>query len=177
MMRDIDSQKYGHVALFLHWLMAALIIFNIAAAKLTEDLSRETRGVWMYQHKAVGTLILGLIIWRLIWRLTHDVPPLPATTSRLNVFLAHAGHWTLYGLMIFVPLTGFVKELVRGRDIGLWLFDLQSPFTSDVATAKIFGSLHDLAGNITMFLVAGHIIMAIVHQYYLRDKLINRMMP
>jgi len=25
--------------------------------------------------------------------------------------------------------------------------------------------------------VAGHIIMAIVHQYYLRDKLINRMMP
>ena len=176
-MRDIDTQKYGRVALFLHWLMAGLIIFNIGAAKLTEDLSRETRGQWMYQHKAVGTLILGLIIWRLIWRLTHDVPPLPHNISKLNRVLAHAGHWTLYGVMIFVPLTGFLKELVRGRDIGLWLFDLQSPFSSDIATAKIFGSLHDLTGNITMFLVAGPIIMVLFHQYYLRDKLTNRMMP
>jgi len=176
-MRDIDNQKYGLVALSLHWLMAALIIFNIASAKLTEDLTRETRGLWMYQHKAVGTLILALIIWRLIWRLTHDVPPLPANSSNLAVFLAHAGHWTLYGLMVFVPLTGFVKELLRGRDIGLWLFNLPSPFTSDVVTSKLFGDMHDISGNITMILVAGHIIAALGHHYYLRDKLINRMMP
>ena len=176
-MRDIDHQKYGWVALSLHWLMAALIIFNIAAVKLTEDMSRESRQFWSYQHKAVGTLVLILIIWRLIWRLTHDVPPLPADTSKLNIFLAHAGHWTLYGLMVFVPLTGFLKELVRGRAIGLWLFDLQSPFANDVATSRLFGSVHDLAGNITMFLVAGHIIAALYHQYYLKDRLINRMVP
>jgi superoxide oxidase len=176
-MRDIDNQKYGRVALALHWLMAGLIIFNIASAKFTEDLTREVRSQWLYQHKAIGTILLGLIIWRLIWRLTHEVPPLPSGTTKINLLLAHAGHWTLYGLMIFVPLTGFVKELLRGRDIGLWIFTLPSPFTSEIATSKYLGSLHDVSGNIIMFLVAGHVLMALYHQYFLRDNLINRIAP
>ena len=176
-MRDIENQKYSGMAMFLHWVMALMIIANIAIIKYMQTLPRAEKGPYYYQHEAIGTTVLILILWRLYWRLTHKPPALPASTTGLAALAAHAGHWTLYGMMILVPLTGFLQVSLYGSPIGLWLFSIPSQFTADKVLAKSFSGFHDILGNLLMFLVAGHFVFALIHQFYKRDKLISRMMP
>ena len=176
-MSDIENQKYSGVAMALHWLMAILIIFNLASAKLTEGLSRDIRGLLMYQHRALGVVLLALILWRLYWRLTHKVPPLPAHTTPLSALAAHAAHWTLYATMVILPVTGIMGELTRGRSLGLWVVNIASPFAGDAAMGKLFRQTHGLIGNVMIALVTIHILAALYHQFVKRDHLIARLMP
>ncbi len=176
-MRDIENQKYSSVAMFLHWLMALMIIANIAIVKYMQTLPRADRSSYFYLHEAIGTTVLALIVWRLYWRLTHKPPVLPASTTGLAALAAHAGHWSLYAMMVLVPLTGFLQVTLRGRPIGMWLFTIPSPFTANADLAKTFSGFHDTLGNLLIFIVAGHIVFALLHQFYKRDKLISRMMP
>ncbi len=176
-MQDIENQKYSGMAMALHWLMALMIIGNIAIVKYMHTLPRDARGAYYYQHEAIGTTVLVLILWRLYWRLTHRPPALPASTTGVAALAAHAGHWTLYGMMVLVPMTGFLQVSLAGRPIGMWLFSITSPFTPDAALAKSFNGFHDILGNLLMFLVAGHILFALMHHFYKRDGLLSRMVP
>lgn len=175
-MQDFEGQKYSTVAKALHWIMAALIIANIGIAKYMENLPREQRSGWLYQHKAIGTLVLLLIIWRLYWRFTHKPPALDASTPPLMAFAAHAAHWTLYAMMVLVPLSGFLQNALRGRDVGMWIVTIPAFLGENRDVAKIFSSTHDIVGNLMMLLVIFHIVAALYHQFFKRDGLINRML-
>ena len=64
-MRDIENQKYSGMAMFLHWVVALMIIANIAIIKYMQTLPRAEKGPFYYQHEAIGTTVLILILWRL----------------------------------------------------------------------------------------------------------------
>jgi len=175
-MLDIENQKYNRVAMALHWLMAALIIFNIASMKFTDFMPREWKSFLRYQHQAVGVILLALIVWRIVWRFTHKVPPLPSDMSPMQVLASRVMHWSLYALMVVVPFTGLMRELTRGRGVGVWLFTIPTPFLDNRELSRTyFGGPHNLLGNVIMFLVAAHILAALYHQFVRRDQLINRM--
>ena len=52
-----ERSSYSSIAIWLHWIIAILIIANIGIAELTEDLSREARGPYMDVHKAFGITV------------------------------------------------------------------------------------------------------------------------
>ncbi len=78
-----DRLRYTHIAMLLHWVIALLIIANIAlglsAALLPSSILSDT-GVRMVinTHKSIGITVLGLAILRVLWRLKHRPPPLPS---------------------------------------------------------------------------------------------------
>lgn len=78
--------KYSKTAILLHWLIAILIVANVALATLSEDLPRAARAAYMDPHKAIGISILTLSVLRLLWRLGHRPPPPSASIVGL------AGH-------------------------------------------------------------------------------------
>ena len=174
---DIDGQKYGSVAAALHWIMAALVIALIALGKLVDVFPKSYEPFIVETHKAVGVIVLLLALFRLTWRLTHRVPPLPSGTPFWQVFAAHGAHWTFYALMLILPVSGIAWQFLRGRGNDFWLFAINSPFVDDRAAAKLYSQTHRLLGDVILILVIVHIAAALYHQFFRRDGLIFRMLP
>lgn len=99
--------RYSTVAIILHWLIAAAIVFQIILAWRMDGKTPE--GFALVQlHKSVGITVLLLSLARLAWRLTHRPPALPAEMAAWEKVLAHVAHVGLYVIMIGMPITGWI---------------------------------------------------------------------
>ena len=68
--------QYGTPAKVLHWLIVALLVVQYAIGWLMPDIhGTMLPGNAMVTHISIGMTILGLIVVRLLWRLTHPVAP------------------------------------------------------------------------------------------------------
>ncbi len=103
MANDAASRmRYSNVAIFLHWAIAILILFNLFTGFFGESVPR---AVFAF-HISSGITILALTVIRIVWRLTHKPPPfLPIAVWERG--LAHGVHFCLYLAMLAAPLTGW----------------------------------------------------------------------
>lgn len=95
--------RYSAVAIFLHWTIAALILFNLVTGLFHEDFPRAVMAI----HISSGITILALSVVRVIWRLTHRAPPFVAGLQPWERGAAHVVHFCLYAAMLLVPLSGW----------------------------------------------------------------------
>lgn len=82
----------------------------------------------LYQwHKAVGVLLFLAFFVRIIWRLIshamQHIPALPAHFSYLEQWMAKFGHLSLYGLMLMMPLSGWVMVSASVYGLPTIVFD------------------------------------------------------
>ncbi|HEY2402619.1 MAG TPA: cytochrome b/b6 domain-containing protein, partial [Steroidobacteraceae bacterium] len=90
----------------LHWTMAVLILIMLfVGVGMVASLSPYHRLVSL--HEMVGVLILVLAAIRLINRLLHPAPPLPAEMPRGLQGIAHVSHYVLYFFMFAQPVLGW----------------------------------------------------------------------
>lgn len=110
------DRRYTRVAIWLHWAIAALIIYNIAIGFFNWDFGYEfthrpeNRGLMMLlvvSHFSAGLTVLALTVVRIVWRLLHEPPPYPAGMKPLERHAAHFAHFLLYAAMLLMPLTGW----------------------------------------------------------------------
>ena len=67
--------RYTNGAVFLHWLMALLVLAQVGLGFTFSLLPRGPLHTDLFLwHKTVGALILLLAIVRLVWRLSHRRP-------------------------------------------------------------------------------------------------------
>jgi cytochrome b561 len=177
--------RYTRVAILIHWVSAALLIFMlIFGEELMEagDEGGETLGGTFGPslHVSIGALILGLSLFRILWRLTHPAPALPATMKPYERLLSRLAHGAFYVLLIAIPLTGwlafggFVAEqpaVAATRLFGL-LPVPQAPFSFGGAK-----DLHEIGTNLMIALTALHLLAAIKHQFIDRDRIMRRILP
>ena len=84
---------YGRTARVLHWTMAVLVILMIAAGlTMTSDVDRALQDRLFIFHKGTGVILLLLIAFRIVWRIGHPAPPLPASVPPLQQFAASFTH-------------------------------------------------------------------------------------
>jgi len=148
---------YSTAQIALHWLIAVLIPLAWLSGEGAEDALDAVRDggtAGFVPHVAFGLAILALVTLRLVVRLSRGAPAAPGTPGSLPVLAAVWGHRLIYLLMIAVPLGG----------ISVWFLGLR------------VGGIHALAANFLMLVVLGHTLMALYHQYVLKDGLIRRMM-
>ncbi len=118
---DAGQQRYGRVAQALHWTIALLIVLQIPLGWYMGTI--EDRGVKRMlegRHISIGVTILLLTLARIGWTLTHRRPPLPAAMPGWERGLAHATHTLFYGLLLALPLSGWIMESVGRRPIPFW---------------------------------------------------------
>ena len=181
-----QTQRYGNTAITLHWVVAALMMVNVALG-LSADLVPDSvvRRV-IDTHKSIGITVLGLALLRLLWRLGHRPPPLPdyPRWERLAAHLAHAG---LYGVMFALPLTGWMHDSAWKdaaahpmRLFGVvpwprisWITAVE-PVRRE-ALHDLFGSWHTALGYVFYALFAAHLAGALKHQYVDRHPELQRM--
>ncbi len=167
--------RYSTVAMWFHWVIAALVILNLAIGLLHDALPGQS----MPLHKSIGLTVLALTAARVAWRLGHRPPPLPAHTPGWERGAAHATHWLLYLLMIAMPVTGWlmVSGSAQRRPLDWFgLFDL--PYLPVGAAAGGFGhEAHEILGWLMLALVVLHVGAALRHRLILRDRVLARMAP
>ena len=71
-------RRYSRTAMALHWLVAALIAVNVSLVYVVDHLPDEDVRPVIDTHKSIGNTVLGLALLRLLWRLAHRPPALPA---------------------------------------------------------------------------------------------------
>jgi cytochrome b561 len=171
------SDRYGPVAIALHWSTALLIVLAFGLGLTVDAFPKPWVGGVINAHALLGLAVLALTFFRFFWRLKHPAPAFPATFPPLMKLASHAGHMALYALMVLIPLIGIPTLLYRGRGLDFGLFQIASPFAR---TKEIFGPLtevHEIASYALIALAIGHALAAIYHQRVLRDGTLSRMLP
>ncbi|MGI6246979.1 MAG: cytochrome b/b6 domain-containing protein [Pseudochelatococcus sp.] len=189
-----SAARYTSVAIILHWIIALLVIAMAPMGwwmvdAIGDPASQQTAYQVFQLHKSIGFAILALTLVRLAWRLAHPAPAAPGGTQGWAIFLAHATHVAFYGLLIALPLTGWIY-VSAGWAVGVdrplnvatsWFGLLPIPhlpgFEGERAVA--FGAMgaHGLLVWGGVVLVAMHVGAALKHQFIDRDGVLARMVP
>ncbi len=103
-------QRYSRPAIWLHWIVAALIVGNTALGLYAEAAPDDWVRPLIDAHKSFGLTVLGLAVLRLSWRLSHTPPPLPANYRIWERTAASLAHGALYVLVFALPLTGWAHD-------------------------------------------------------------------
>ncbi|HEU4967495.1 cytochrome b [Sphingomonas sp.] len=176
-----SRSRYSGGAIAFHWAIALLIAVNIALALITDDWHGPARSAAIQIHKATGITILVLSIARLLWRLAHRPPPLPAELRLWEAVAARAVHRLFYALMIVLPLSGWLMVSASANRKPLnWygLFGLPYlPFEGDKAVRGFAHEAHEILGYTMMALIVLHVAAALKHHYSDRTRLLARMWP
>ncbi len=173
----MSQARYTRTAISLHWLIALLILAAFLLGSYMVDLRISPAKLQYYAwHKWLGITVLALATLRLLWRLTHRPPPLPASTPRWQVLAATAGHWALYLLLFAIPLSGWAYSSASGYPVVyLKLVQLPDWVPKDKALAAQMKLVHDWLTTVLMVVVAVHVIAAFKHHFVDRDGLLRRM--
>lgn len=175
---NTDS-KYGVIAQCLHWLIFVLIAGLLAVGFIMTEMENSPDKFKLYGlHKSAGIVVLTLAFFRLLWRLKNRVPILPNTLNALQKKLAHLGHYALYLLMFAMPISGWFMSSAAGFPVSVFgLFTLPDLLTPDKELGKQLAEVHELIGFTIIGLVSLHIIAALLHHFYYRDNVLQRMLP
>jgi cytochrome b561 len=91
----------------LHWTMAVMILAMLFIGVGMVSSVTERYSLLVAIHRPLGIAILLLVIVRIINRLRHAPPPLPAHMQWWERLAAKASHLVLYALMLLQPLVGW----------------------------------------------------------------------
>jgi cytochrome b561 len=177
MVRPVAGERYSSVAILFHWTIALLVIVNLIVGIGHERVP--ALRAWMPGHKAIGITVLALTLARLAWRLAHRPPALPASVPAGERRLAHAAHWTLYALMVLMPLSGWVMVSgPEGRRPLTWFGAFDIPYLPvGPAASDRAATAHGLLGWLMLALAVLHVAAALRHHLLLRDATLVRMAP
>lgn len=179
-------QRYTQVAAALHWVMALIIMANLAGGFVLDTLRASSdpefkalARTFIFIHKALGISVIVLTLVRIGWRLGHMPPQLPAHMTPLERRLSGAVHLGFYALMLALPLTGWAMSSARvnaGPVSMFGLFDVP-PLPVPGVFGGVFGQGHELLGWVMLAMLALHVLAVEKHQVLDRDDLIGRMLP
>lgn len=152
---------YSRSQIRLHWIAAVIVAAQfVLSGPMAAAWQQFTRtGQFQFHpliaaHVIGGVLVLVIALWRLLLRWRRGVPPLPEGEPAVLKLAAHATHWSLYALMILVPLSGAMA----------WFGGLGAA-----------AGAHVILKTLLLLLVALHIAAALFHQFVLKTGLMLRM--
>lgn len=153
---------YSTSQVLLHWIIAALIIFQLVFGESIKDYGHTLRDgevpstlVWLMGnlHIWVGVAVLALTLARLALRLTRAAPPAPALAAPLLLAM-RATYALFYALLLAAPVTGLVA----------WY-----------GGVHISGEIHEILKPVFIVLITLHVLAALWHRFVLKDDVMSRM--
>ena len=173
------KNHYTATAKALHWLMALMLFAMLALGFYMQGLPLSPEKLQLYSwHKWAGVTIFLLVLFRLAWRFTHRPPALPASMPKLMQLAAHAGHLALYGLMLAIPLSGWLMSSAKGfQTVWFGILPLPDLLAKDKALGDLLQTVHVSLNLLLLVVVVGHVGAALKHHFIDRDDILTRMLP
>jgi cytochrome b561 len=171
---------YDRIQRAFHWSMAAIIFTAIALGiwALYLDRNSPIKSSLLFVHKSLGLTVLILVIARVAYRLIVGPPPYKQPLRKFNQVGSMVAHWLLYGLMIFMPVTGYVFTGAGGHPLPFYgLFEWPSVVPKDKALSQLAGAFHYWGAWILCSVLAVHLSAVAWHHWAKRDEVLGRMLP
>ncbi len=171
--------RWGALSQLLHWLIAALIVVQVALGLIGAALPLGMpKLATLARHKSLGITILGLALIRLAWRALNPTPALPGNLEPYERRLARTTHASLYALLIALPLTGWIMSSARGFPVS-WFNVVQLPDLVARSTPLYHAMVrvHVLLAIALGLILTLHIAAVIKHHFVLKDDTLRRMLP
>lgn len=174
-----SEQRYGLVAVAMHWLVAAAVFgmfgLGLWMTGLTYYDPWYRLGPWW--HKGIGTVLLALVLARLAWRAAGPRPAHLPGHRPWERRTAAVTHGLAYLLLLALPVSGYLISTADGR--GLEVFDW---FVVPALPAFV-DNQEDVAGTVHLglawaliALAALHALGAFKHHFNDRDRTLLRML-
>jgi cytochrome b561 len=173
-----SADRYDRLTIVLHWLIAALVAGQWLGAHAIDwfpkgPLRVDARSLHILFGAIVGFLMIVRVAWRVGGgrRLLPEGPPLADLAAR-------AMKLALYGLILGVVAVGVALALTRGDSLfGVLQLPSLGGATPESrhALAEQIVEYHELGANLILLLAGLHSIAAIIHQVWLKDRLMQRM--
>jgi cytochrome b561 len=168
---------YDPIAVLLHWFLAAAVAGQFALGWLMQEIAKSPpgpRAAAYNLHKSIGLAILLLMLFRLAWRAGHAPPPLPAMPA-WQERAAWANHALLYGLLVFMPVVGYLGSAFSGYPVRFFGMALPAWAARDEGLKWLMGVFHLGAAWLLAAAVGLHLAAVAKHQLVDRDGLLARM--
>jgi cytochrome b561 len=173
-----ETWRYGPLAIALHWLVAALIVFLVGLGWTMMSVEKEPGSASLFDlHKSIGFTVAALVAVRLAWRATHRPEGLPDSVPRWQARASALLHWALYAAMVAMPITGYLGASHQKR-VPLF-FGLPTPrwAVPDHDVAERWFDIHSALVWVLVVLVALHVAAGLKHLLVDRDHVFQRMWP
>lgn len=171
--------RYTNTAISLHWLIFLLVACGFSLAVYMVDLPPSPQKLKYFSwHKGIGVTVFVLAVARVAWRLAHPAPALPAAMPAWQQRTATAIHALLYGLILVIPLTGWLHSSAAGvPTVYPGLVQLPDLLAADKALAGQLKLVHVTLNYTMLALVIIHAAAALRHHFVERDDVLRRMLP
>ncbi len=172
-----QTDGYSLTARLFHWLTAIVVLTALAAAIVMNNIGEGPLEDFLYDfHRSLGAILIPIVLARLLWRIGHPAPPLPADIPVLQQWVAHLTHIALYILLIVQPILGWVATSAYRAPITVfWLFTLPPIWPENRALSDQLFFVHQFIGFTLAALLCAHIGAALFHHFVLRDRILIRM--
>lgn len=175
----LPAARYTGVAIGLHWVMAIALLGCFALGVYMHDLPFSPSKLQYFSwHKWAGVTLFVVLWFRLIWRLTHRAPAMPAGMPFWQQRVAAATHHGLYILMILIPLTGWLMSSAKGfQTVWFGVIPIPDLLEKNEAMGDLLRNVHETLNILLALSVFAHVGAALKHHFINRDDVLTRMLP
>jgi cytochrome b561 len=173
------TPRYTRPAIAMHWAIAILIITNLSLGLYITGISLSPQKLkYLSWHKWIGVTVFLLAAMRLLWRLGHRPPLLPAGMSHWERRTAEVTHKLLYVLFFAAPLTGWLFSSAAGfQTVYLGVLPLPDLLAKDKELSTVLRLAHQWINYTMAAMVLLHAAAALKHHFIDHDDVLRRMLP
>jgi cytochrome b561 len=170
-----EQRKFTALTRILHWL-TAILVFSEVLIGFVMVSSVSDHATLLKIHKILGVVLLIVTIVRVINRLTHRSPALPATVGRFERTLIATAEMALYALLLAQPLDGWAMDSASGIPVVVF-GSLRLPAIApvDPGLYSVLREAHSVLAFLLVAVVAAHVSAVLIHSIALRDGMLRRM--
>lgn len=167
--------RYHPLLVALHWITAILILFLILVGgemlEETKNIDPEKIGI-LRIHIVLGATAVFLTLVRMVMKRTTALPPAATTGNPLIDKSALAGHLLLYLVVLLIGFSGVMLAIQTNLIPTVFFGDGTLPADFFDFTPR---KVHGILTKVLLALVAIHVLAALYHQFFIKDRLFARM--
>jgi len=171
-----SSDRYGVLSRAFHWITAVLILAMLLLGNQMVDRIDALRPTLFRYHRAVGLLVLFLVVLRLAWAKYSPPPSADPGMERAAKTVSRLVHWLLYSMLIVMPVLGWLMSSASGEPImlpfGVLLPAVIDPDPHIYIVLKV---AHRSIAVVLVGFVLLHIAGALNHLWIKKDAIFDRM--
>jgi cytochrome b561 len=184
------EDRYGLIAILLHWIVAFGFLASYMSVYYRHWFTEyRTPPNWtaLQLHLSFGITIFVFVVLRIVWKCLNKTPK-DEPGSKLEHNAAHFAHYTLYAVMIIMPLTGYFGTGVHTEYFTLfnipkfsdtWLYQtliVDSFGLNWQSFEPPMDFIHKKGGKYFVWvLILVHIFAAFYHHFIRKDNVLRRM--
>jgi len=173
------TPSHGTTSRLFHWTVALLVLIQIPVGiAMTSAPLAGIADPLIVLHKGLGGVLLVVVLARVAWRVVQRPPAFPPYMPAREQHIAHRTHLALYGLLVVMVVSGYVRTVGDGYPIEMFdALGIPALVPSMPRVAAVMLVVHRFTSFALVALVAIHVSMVLKHQIVDRNPALKRMWP